>query len=261
MTTFLIACLAFVSGGIWGSFLGVLAIRIPQGISIISPGSRCDHCTSPLSFFELIPYYSWILSKGHCQRCHQKIPREIPIAEFSTGFFFLTVAIFSVSIQEGLELILFFSFALPLTMIDIRYHRLPHALTMSGAASAVLFSLMTHGIKGLMISISGSLIGFLPIAALATFYKRGIGMGDAFWLGAIGAYTGPERLTLVLLVASLSGILSLLGLHVLTYAEDRQPISDRPIPFGPFLSLGGILALAFPGTIHILNSFIMEIPI
>ncbi len=259
MNTLLFAILAFLTGGIWGSFLGVVAVRIPQGLSLAFPASRCDRCLSPLSPSELIPFFSWIHARGHCRHCHSPILFEIPASELLTGAYFLCIALIPAPLHEKGLLLLFFSFALPLTLIDLRHHRLPHLLTLSGTASAVLLSLLTMGVKGFLLALAGVILGFLPIAILAFFYPKGIGLGDAFWLGAIGAFTGPQRLSIVLMVASLTGIIAMIAVHLASDRENRTSILERPLPFGPFLSLGGILALAFPGLAQMMNSLLMGI--
>ena len=261
MTNLLIGLSALLAGGIWGSFLGVLAVRIPQGLSIATPGSRCDHCFTPLGLSELLPLVSWMRSGGRCRRCHHRILPEIPISEFATSFFFLFVVFYPASIEERVALFLFFSFALPLTLIDVRHHRLPHLLTSSGIATGLAFSTFTMGWKGLLGSGEGALIGFIPVALVALFYSRGMGMGDAFWLAAIGAFTGPRNLSLVLLAASSTGILAALAVHYLKPRGNRGALFGKALPFGPFLSLGGFLALASPGLVHLINSHILEIPL
>lgn len=259
MTTLLIVLSALAAGGIWGSFLGVLAVRVPQGLSIATPGSRCDHCLIPLRLSELLPLLSWVRSRGRCRRCGHSILPEIPISEFATSFFFLFVAFYPGTLAERVALLLFFSLALPLTLIDVRHHRLPHLLTFSGIAAGIVFSSITMGGKGLLVSGEGALIGFIPVALVALFYSRGMGMGDAFWLAAIGAFTGPRNLSLVLLAASSTGILAAVGVHYLNPPDKRGALFGKAMPFGPFLSLGGFLALAFPGLVHVINSHILEI--
>jgi leader peptidase (prepilin peptidase)/N-methyltransferase len=261
VTTLLISGLAFVAGGFWGSFLGVLAVRVPQGLSILTPNSRCDHCLAPLAPSELVPIFSWLRSQGRCLRCHHSILPEIPVSEFATALFVLIVVLLPASLSLKMVLLLFFSFALPLTLIDIRHHRLPHFLTLSALLAALAFSYFGRGYDGILLSAEGALIGFIPVALVAFFYSRGIGMGDAFWLAAIGAFTGPLNLSLVLLVASSTGILAALLLHYASASDKRGSLFGKTLPFGPFLSLGGFLALAFPGLTQALNSHILEIPL
>ena len=261
MNSFLLSCLALATGGIWGSFLGVLAVRVPQGLSILTPNSRCDHCGTSLSPSELVPIFSWICSKGRCRNCDRPILPEIPVSEFSTALFFLFVALLPAPPVERAGLLVFFSFALPLTLIDIRHHRLPHVLTLSGALAGLAFSASARGHDGILFSAEGALIGFIPMALVANFYSRGMGMGDAFWLAAIGSFTGPRNLSIVLLVASGTGILAALAIHSLSRPEKRGSLFGKALPFGPFLSLGGILALGFPEIAQIVNSHIMEIPL
>lgn len=262
MPTALALSLALLGGGVWGSFLGVLAVRIPGKTSIIHPGSRCDHCGTPLSPRDLVPFLSWILLKGRCRTCHERILPEIPLAELLTALFMGATVLFAPSVPRGLLAALFFSFALPLTMIDIRHHRLPHRLTIPCLAAGILAVGIFRGPQGVIDALLGALLGFLPIALVAAFYPRGIGMGDAFWLAAIGAFTGPVALSLVLLVASSTGILATLlvyayGLYNRT--RSRTSLFSIAMPFGPFLSLGALTALLAPGLSRLINQVLLEI--
>ena len=250
--------LAILGGGIWGSFLGVLAIRIPQKISIFWPGSRCDHCGHPLSVSELIPFLSWIYLQGRCRACHHRILMDIPFAEVATALFFLLLLELSPSPLSGMRDLIFFSFALPLTLIDSRYKRLPHILTIPCMASGILLGGMVHGSHGLLEALFGALAGFIPVALIATAYPRGIGMGDAFWLSAIGSFTGPGALTLVLLVASSTGIVATLVVYLTKHRNSGLSLFSLAMPFGPFLSLGGILTLMIPGIAHLFNATLLE---
>lgn len=243
---------AIALGGIWGSFLGVLSVRIPEGESVISPPSRCDSCKTPLKFREMIPLVSWILLKGRCQTCQHAMPFEVPVSEMAAAIFFGILASLHLPMLHSVVLLLFFTFALPLTLIDIRFHRLPHLLTISAIAVGLVISSKFLGGQGFFLSFSGAVLGFLPVAIVAILYKKGIGMGDAFWLAAIGAFAGPDSLPEVLLIASGTGIIAALAFRTFHNSFKNQPIWGLAIPFGPFLSLGGIVALWNPDS---MNSF------
>ena len=250
--------LAILGGGIWGSFLGVLAVRIPQKISIFWPGSRCDHCGHSLSVAELIPILSWIFLQGRCRICHHRILMDVPFSEVATALFFLLLLVLSPSPLLGVRDLIFFSFALPLTLIDSRYKRLPHALTIPGIVSGILLGGLAHGPHGLVEALFGALAGFIPVALIATFYPRGIGMGDAFWLSAIGSFTGPGALIFVLLVASATGIIATLIVYLMKHRNSDLSLFSLAMPFGPFLSLGGLLTLMIPGISHLFNTTLLE---
>ncbi|MGC8528625.1 MAG: prepilin peptidase [Leptospirillia bacterium] len=258
MSHFLTMLLAILGGGIWGSFLGVLAVRIPQKISLFWPGSRCDHCGQSLSASELIPFLSWIFLRGRCRTCHHKILIDIPLAEVATALFCLLLLELSPSPVLGMRYLIFFSFALPLTFIDCRHKRLPHLLTIPCMASGILLGGLTHGSHGLLEALLGALAGFVPVALIASLYPRGIGMGDAFWLSAIGSFTGAGALTFVLLIASATGIVGTLILYLTKHQNSHLSLFSLAVPFGPFLSFGGLLTLMIPGISHLFNTTLLE---
>ncbi|MHB8369374.1 MAG: prepilin peptidase [Leptospirales bacterium] len=262
MPTALALGLALLGGGVWGSFLGVLAVRIPGKTSIIHPGSRCDHCGTRLSPRDLVPFLSWILLRGRCRTCHGRILPEVLLSEILTALFMGATVLFAPSVLRGLLAAILFSFALPLTMIDIRHQRLPHRLTLPCLAAGILASGISRGPHGLIGALLGALLGFLPLALVAIFYPRGLGMGDAIWLAAIGAYTGPEALSLVLFVASSTGIFATLLVYLYgLYKRSRTGSSlfSLEMPFGPFLSLGALTALLAPGFSRLINQILLEI--
>jgi len=242
--------LSALAGGIWGSFLGVLAIRVPLGISFIRPRSRCDQCKNPLKIQDMIPLFSWCILRGKCRTCGFPILPEIPLAEFTMASFTVLVVLMPFSLLQKSALLLYFSFALPLTLIDIRHHRLPHLLTITAIITGLFLSSRNIGGQGLILSAAGAILGFLPVALVSIVYPKGIGMGDAFWLAAIGSFVGPESLPEVLLIASGSGIIFAISLFLFRRSTLKDSIFNTALPFGPFLSLGGLLALLDPASFH-----------
>jgi leader peptidase (prepilin peptidase)/N-methyltransferase len=184
------------------------------------------------------------------------MPFEIPVSEMAAAIFFGFLAALHLPMLHAAVLLLFFTFALPLTLIDIRFHRLPHLLTFSAIAVGLVISSKYLGGQGFFLSFSGAVLGFFPVAVVATLYKKGIGMGDAFWLAAIGAFAGPDRLPEVLLIASGTGIVATLSFRTFHNSYRDQPIWGLAIPFGPFLSLGGIVALWNPDSMNNLTIYL-----
>lgn len=234
------AVLFVLWGAVWGSYLGVLAVRIPQGTSLFFPGSRCDHCGRAIPFYRMIPLLSWILLKGRSACCGQLLLLEVPIAEFSTAAFFLFLCTGVHLWSTRLVLFSFYSFALPLTLIDLRHRRLPHVLTLPASLGGILLAGFHVGAISLLSSLAGFLFGFLPFAAISLIYPSGLGLGDAFLFGAIGTFVGPLELPIVLLVAS---SLTIIGGIVFAIFRKAPSIRKLTIPFGPFLIIGGIIAL------------------
>lgn len=248
--------LAGMFGAFWGSFLGVLAVRIPAGESVFMPRSRCDFCKTPLRTGDLIPLLSWAILKGRCRTCTRRFLPEVPVSELLTCLFMILLAETSFPPFQKLSLLVFFTFALPLTLIDIRFRRLPHLLTAGAILGGLTLSPTSFGGPGPAQAVAGAILGFIPAGLVAHFYKKGLGMGDAFWLAAIGAFTGPQSLPAVLLVASGSGIAGGFFLHMFQKSGDGQSFLSTSIPFGPFLSAGGLLALTFPHSFQNFSAFL-----
>lgn len=137
----------------------------------------------------------------------------------------------------------FLLFAAPLSIIDARSYRLPHMLTIPALIAGWILSFLglDPGVD-IRSSLLGSIAGFVVIAILAGIAPEGIGMGDAFWLAAIGAYVGLHNLPTAVLSSSLMGLLSI-GILRLALKRNHR----TKIPFGPFLSLGGLIAIVVRG--------------
>ncbi|MHB1285681.1 MAG: prepilin peptidase [Leptospirales bacterium] len=245
----MIECGLFLLGSIWGSFLGVLVDRVPKGESIFLPGSHCNSCWHPLAASDLIPFKVWIFNRGQCAYCGAPIDPQTIVSEFFTALLFSAAPLLFPDIKRILFLLVFFSFALPLSLIDLRLHRLPHKLTLPAGFAGLALTWATLGsfqfhLEGLLPSVLGFLTGFLPLWLLATFYPQGMGMGDAFWLGAIGTFVGPIGTLQTLLLSSFSATLvSVLALLLFKKEQDNGSWRTLKIPFGPFLSAGGITVI------------------
>ncbi|MHB1604807.1 MAG: prepilin peptidase [Leptospirales bacterium] len=235
-------------GSIWGSFLGVLADRIPKGESILFPGSHCNSCQRPLTALDLVPFKAWMINKGRCAYCSAKIDQQTLLSELGTALLFSFLPIFFPDMKRILLLLIFFSFAFPLTLVDIRFHRLPHKLTWSASIIGILFA-WTSNVSSpfssaVLPSILGFLAGFVPLWLLSSLYPQGMGMGDAFWLGAIGTFVGPMGVLQTLLLSSFIATIGSI-LFFLVHRTKHKDLSLRTmnVPFGPFLSAAGIVVL------------------
>ncbi len=241
----------FLLGSIWGSFLGVLVDRIPKEESIFLPRSHCNSCGHTLGALDLVPFKVWIFNRGHCVYCAAPIDPQTIISEFCTALLFSATPLLFPDIKRILFLLAFFSFALPLSLIDLRSHRLPHKLTWSAGLMGLALTWTTlepsqSHIGGLLPSVLGFLTGFLPLWLLATFYPQGMGMGDAFWLGAIGTFVGPVGTLQTLLLSSFSAtITSVLALLLFDQKQNNGSWRTLKIPFGPFLSAAGIIVVLY----------------
>src|SRR4051812_19739810 len=140
MTSLLIG--AGVLGAIVGSFLNVVAWRLPRGESLVKPGSRCPSCETPIRPYDNVPVLSWLVLRGHCRSCKARISARYPLVELATGV--LCAAIVATHRDDpaqavlGVTLVLFL---VPIVIIDLERQIIPNALTAPAAALAVVLGL------------------------------------------------------------------------------------------------------------------------
>ncbi len=241
--------IVFILGAAIGSFLNVVVYRLPEGISLLSPPSRCPHCLTRLKPYENIPVLGWLWLRGCCRHCHQSISWRYPLVEAATGILFLLVFwTFSLSGQT-LGYWVFFSWLLALSLIDLDTMTLPNLLTQSGlvvglgfqaiaglslSSSGISLDSLSAGVLGAVLGIwLFDLIGLLGTIALG---QTAMGGGDGKLAAMIGAWLGWKFLLVTTLLACAVGAAIGGGAIALGWIDRRQPV-----PFGPFLALGAVL--------------------
>ncbi|ATW05586.1 prepilin peptidase [Sphingorhabdus sp. YGSMI21] len=227
-------------GLVVGSFLATLIIRWPEGRSVVAGRSACDHCGHNLRAGELIPVLSFVLQAGKCRQCGAAIASDHPGIELAAAL----VGGLSVLVSpdgNGLAGALFGWLLLTLAALDVKHHWLPDRLTATLAISGVLASLLSAD-PSLQDRLIGGVAGFASLAIIAALYKGirkrdGMGGGDPKMLGAIGCWLGWQMLPLVLLGASLVGILVAISWR----------LRGKSVVAGTMLPLGSLMAIAaFP---------------
>lgn len=253
--------LAFVLFGLlFGSFGNVVIWRLPRKESLSSPGSHCPSCGHSVRWFDNVPVASWLVLRAKCRDCGAPIAVRYPVVEAASGLLFgLAAWRFEGTAQAALAAGLFWAL-LVLSAIDLDHMRLPNPLVAAiagaglvatlisqatGAALAPLVGVAERGLLAspLAVSALGVLIGGGLPAAIGALYsairgKSGLGMGDVKLLGALGFFLGPY-VVLTLFVASVLGMLG-----GLVAARDGK-LSEKKIPFGPWLALGAVLTVFF----------------
>ena len=228
---------AAVLGAVIGSFLNVVIHRVPAGESLVSPGSRCPECGTPVRPWDNVPVLSWLLLRGRCRACGARISRRYPLVELLTAVAFAAVVAVR-GFDEDLVLELPFVAALiALAAIDLDHRILPNKIVYPMAAWGVIATLLVDRddlVENL--AAGAGAFAFLFIAVLA--YPRGMGMGDVKLGGAMGLYLGLSVIP-ALLVAFLSG--SVVGLGMI--AREGASARKKAVPFGVFLALGGIVGV------------------
>jgi leader peptidase (prepilin peptidase)/N-methyltransferase len=229
------AALAFFPGLAIGSFLNVASIRIPSGRSIVSPGSTCPHCDTPIAWYDNIPVVSWLVLRGKCRNCGGPISWRYPVVELTTAV--LIAACFLVFGFTGEAVVdAFFCVVLvTIAAIDAERYIIPNRIVLPSAAIVLFANTALDPSPEWVIAGLGAAL-FLFIAALA--YPGGMGMGDvklALLLGFGLGRTVPIALFL--------GMIAALVPSVVLLARHGSAARKMKIPFGPFLALGGVVAL------------------
>ena len=254
-------CFAIALGACIGSFLNVVIYRVPAGLSILYPPSRCPHCLRQLAPRDNIPVIGWFLIKGKCRYCHTRVSWRYPAVEALTAFLFWCVAAYfgtSISISTLCFYALFLSWLLALALIDIDTMTLPNSLTQSGLVLGLIYqsslifansgdrtSLAGHLIFGIGGAVLGVwLLDIMRISGRFFLNKEAMGGGDPKLAAMIGMWLGWQNILLTILIASAIG--TLVGaIAILANNLGKQ----QPIPFGPFLAIGGAISLFFGNTI------------
>ncbi len=232
------AAFAGVLGALFGSFLNVVAYRLPRRESLISPPSHCPSCGTHVKPYDNIPVLSWMLLRGHCRSCSAAISPRYPLVEALTAALCVGAVLVNesaVAIALGILLILL---VIPAALIDLEHRIIPNRITLLGAVLALAIgSALDPGGELQRLIAGAAAAGFLLVAALA--YPGGMGMGDVKLAGVMGLCLG-RAVGPALLVALLSGVL--VGALVMSrkgVAEGRK----TAVPFGPFLALGALVAV------------------
>ena len=220
-----------------GSFLGVLITRLPDGEPVMLSRSRCPYCRRTLGVRDLIPVLSWLATQRRCRYCGSALGWFYPNIEVAA----LGVAVWAAAVVSGPSLwatCVLGWMLMTLAVIDARHMILPNALTLPLLASGLAAGAWLDGAR-LAEHAIGAAAGFAGFWLVATAYRvlrgrEGLGLGDAKLLAAAGAWVSWQGLPGVVLVASSSALLFVLGATALGFGPDHS----RRMPFGPFLCLG-----------------------
>lgn len=229
----------FIVGTIIGSFLNVVICRVPEGQSIVYPGSHCPQCQNKLVWKQLIPLISFIVQRAKCAYCGTKIPATYPLVELFTGIVF--ALIYHVTGFTWLTLVYWILAAcfIAVIVIDWKHTIIPDGINLTIFAVGIVASL-----TGITLPISEALIGGLTgggiLLLLAVASRGGMGGGDIKFLAAVGLFAGWKLVLVTLFLASITAtIYGLVRILRLGYARGRQ------IPFGPFLAASAMAALLY----------------
>ncbi|ADQ83715.1 A24 family peptidase [Methylovorus sp. MP688] len=220
----------------------------PKKFNLLTPRSSCPHCGHAITAIENIPLISYLGLRGKCRACKAPISLRYPAVELLTG---ILTALVSWKLGYGGMTVFawLFVFALiALTFIDLDTQLLPDDITLPLLWLGLLVNL-NGGFTDLSSAVGGAAAGYLILWSIYWLFKlitgkEGMGYGDFKLLAAIGAWFGWQMLPAVILLSSLAG--SVIGIGLILFARHGR---STPIPFGPYLALGGIAALFFGPTL------------
>ena len=224
-------------GALVGSFLNVVIYRVPRGESIVSPGSRCPECQREIAPYDNVPVLSWLVLRGRCRHCGAAISPRYPAVELLTAACFAGVAA-ARGVDDDLVLQLpLVAVLIAVAGIDLEHRIIPNKILLPAAVYGLIAGAIVMTGDLLELVIAGA-AAFLAMLLIALAYPRGMGMGDVKLAGVMGLYLGLSVIP-ALFIGFLSG--SVVGVAML--ARDGAGARKKGVPFGPFLALGGIVAL------------------
>lgn len=229
--------IAFLGGLIVGSFLTVVAHRVPRGESVVGGRSLCPGCGAQIAAFDNIPVLSWAVLKGTARCCGARISLRYPLTEMSLAVLWALAVV--VLHDEPAEMVLamgLFATLVVITLTDLERRIIPNKVLMVSAPLALVIGLALDPGGEPERLIAGLAAGAL-LLLIAIIYPRGMGMGDVKLVAVMGLYLG-RAVAPALLIGIAAGALVGLAMILMRGAEARK----QAIPFGPFLALGGVIA-------------------
>ncbi len=234
--------LVFCIGICIGSFINVLIDRITLGTFFSKSRSYCDYCKKELKWYDLIPLLSFMLLRGRCRYCHEKISNRVPLVEIITGLGFCIILSMSAHLSPITILLycVLFSLFVALFFIDAERLIIPDILLFVFIIISLLLHLVgQHSILEYILSAVGAFVFFLILFLLTK--GKGMGFGDVKFAGVLGFYLGFPHIITALYSAFLIGAVVAITLVVLK----RKKLKGSIISFGPFMILGVLVAVLF----------------
>ena len=240
------AAVAGAFGATIGSFLNVVAYRLPRSESLVHPGSHCPGCGTAIKAYDNVPVLGWLWLRGRCRSCRKPISPRYPVIEATTGALAVAVVLTKHSAADIVLGLVLVAVLVPIALIDFEHRIIPNKITLPAAIAAVAIgaALDLRGVPEQLIA-GAAAGGFLLAFALA--YPRGMGIGDVKLAAVLGLFLGRSA-AVAILVGVLTATLVGAGVMARVGVEKGRKTA---VPFGPFLALGGVIGLlAGPAIIH-----------
>lgn len=236
----LLLTFAFMFGAVIGSFLNVCIYRIPAGLSIIRPASRCPKCLEPIRWYHNIPILSWALLKGRCAYCEAPVSIRYPLVEALTGALFALFLYRFAFHPVTLVLWLLCALLVTISFIDIDHQIIPDVISLPGIPIGFLCSFAVPWVSW-QSSLLGIFAGGGSLLAIALGYefltkREGMGLGDVKLLAMLCAFLGVRAVFPIIFIGSVLG--TLVGVPLMLLKKSDRKLA---IPFGPFLAAGALV--------------------
>ena len=233
-----------------GSFLNVVIYRLPimsytsrASYNLFLPRSFCPHCNTPIRISDNIPILSYLLLKRKCRACTKPIAYRYVVVEALTCLVCVLVTWhFGALCPKTAAALVLTCVLITLSFIDVEHSILPDAITLPSLWAGLLLSLW-NVFETPTACILGAVAGYLSLWTVYQSFKyltgkEGMGYGDFKLLAMLGAWLGWQSIPLIVFIASILG--SLVGIYLMFFKGNHR---DTPIPFGPYLAMGGLVAL------------------
>jgi leader peptidase (prepilin peptidase)/N-methyltransferase len=230
-----LAAIAFVPGLALGSFLNVVAARVPLRRSVVHPRSACMSCATPLAWYDNLPVVSYLLLRGRCRSCGTSIPSKYPLVELGTALL-VGACVLAFGLTAYAAVAAFFCATLvAVSVTDFEQRIIPNRIVLPAAAIVLLAQTALEPSPEWVLGALGASL-FLFLAALA--YPAGMGMGDVKLALLLGAMLG-RTVAVAMMIAMIAALVP----AVVLLARHGSAARKMGIPFGPFLALGGVVTL------------------
>ena len=227
--------LAGVLGAMFGSFLNVCIIRLPEDKSVVKPRSSCPKCGHLIRAWDNIPVFSWIILGGKCRDCGARISVQYPLVELASAAI-AVIALYRSGLKwNALEEFLFLYLLLGIALTDLKHYLIPDTFSLGGLIAGLSLSFFPGGIEpvgaGIGALTGGGALYLVAVAGRYAFGREAMGGGDVKMLAMIGAFTGWQGVLFTVFAGSLLGSL-IFGF--INYVLKKEKL----VPFGVFLALG-----------------------
>jgi len=230
--------IVFLAGLASGSFATAVAHRVPRGISIAGPRSQCPACGAQIAAYDNLPLFSWLALRGRARCCGARISPRYPLTELATGLLFVaTVLVYRDDPAEAVIGLAFITMLAIVTLTDLEQRIIPNKVLLAGALACVAIAAPTDPAGLPERAIAAAAAGGVFFGVVLA-YPAGMGLGDVKLAATMGLFLG-RAVAPAILIALLAG--SLLGIALL--ARHGSKARKMAVPFGPFLAVGGVVAL------------------